>query len=196
MSEREHESLWTLRADALLERTASDAPTPGNGSIAAVCGAFGIGLVLMGLAVTGDAPARLRERGEALLARATAAADRDVAAFSALLEARGLRAEEEGERRARDAAVADATRSAIEGPLELASVLREALELAAEAQPHVGRELVSDVLAGADLIAGAGRAALRAAALNLDALDALGRDADAAALRGRFDALRAALPER
>ncbi|WP_413320405.1 cyclodeaminase/cyclohydrolase family protein [Agrococcus sp. 1P02AA] len=196
MSEGASESLWSLRVDELLRRTASGEPTPGNGSIAAVSGSFGIGLVLMGLAVTGDAPERLSARGAALLETTTAAADRDVAAFSALLEARGMPSKGEEERRAREAAVADTTRSAIEGPLELAEALRHALELAADAEPHVRSELMSDVRSGADLIAGAARAALRAAALNVESLDALGRTADAAALRGRVDALRAALPGR
>ena len=56
-NESGRQSLWSVRADELLARTTSADPTPGGGSIAAVTGALGVGLMQMALAVTGD-PAR------------------------------------------------------------------------------------------------------------------------------------------
>lgn len=188
---RVSESLWSLPADELLRRTASREPTPGNGSIAAVTGALGIGLVLMAARIS-DGDAGLVERGEAILSRAVAAADRDVAAFGAVMDARGMPEDDAAARRARASAVEHATVAATEGPLDLAATLVDALALAAEAEPIVKPALVSDVLAGADLIGAAARAALRAADLNLEVLEGEESPA-AAALRTRRDALAAAL---
>ncbi|MET4100395.1 formiminotetrahydrofolate cyclodeaminase [Agrococcus sp. UYP10] len=180
------DSVWSLRADELLRRTASSEPTPGNGSIAAVAGAFGIALVLMALTITEDAPASLRERGEAILERVTPAADADVAAFGAVIDASGGGGD--------DAALESATVAATERPLELLAALVDALALAAEAEPVVKHALVSDVLSGGDLIAGAARAAIRAADLNLATLERDGSDASAA-LRERRETLVSALDD-
>lgn len=186
------ESLWSLPAAELLRRTASREPTPGNGSIAAVTGALGIGLVLMAVRITDDASDGLVERGETILSRAMAAADRDVAAFGSVMDARGMPEDDPAAREARATAVEHATVAATEGPLDLAATLVDALSLAAEAEPIVKPALVSDVLAGVDLIGAAARAALRAADLNLDVLEGDG-SSGAAALRTRRDALAAAL---
>ncbi|WP_404313201.1 cyclodeaminase/cyclohydrolase family protein [Agrococcus terreus] len=189
------ESLWSLPADELLRRAASSDPTPGGGSIAAVSGALGLGLVLMAVAVTGD-PAldARRERGEALLARVVPAADADVAAFGTLMDAYGMPRDDEAAKAARASAVEAASVRATVEPLDLVATLVEGLALAAELEPLVKRSVVSDVHAGADLVRGAGRAAIRTADINLVALER--GDAPAAAgLRERRDALAAALEE-
>ena len=182
------ESVWSLRADELLRRTASGEPTPGNGSVAAVTGAFGLGLLLMALEITDDdGCAALRDRGRALLGRVVAAADADVDAFGAVIDARGMPHDDEGEREERDEAVVDATAAAAERPLRLVTALVEALAFAAEVQPTVKPVLVSDVLGGADIMRGAASAAIRAADLNIETLEE--RGAPAAELRARRDAL-------
>lgn len=186
------ESLWSLPADELLRRTASSEPTPGNGSIAAVAGSLGLGLVLMALRITGGDAAGLVERGERILARAVAAADRDVSAFGAVMEARGRSEDDEAERDGRASAIALATVAATEAPLTLAAALVEGLALASEARPLVKPALVSDVHAGADLMCGAARASLRAADLNLEVLADDGSP-EAAPLRARRDALARSL---
>lgn len=174
--------MWSSRADELLLQTSSTEPTPGSGAAAAVAGAFGIALALKALTITdGDGCASLRSRGEALVERVVAAADRDAEAFAALIAARGS-----------DADLEAATVAAADVPLELAGALLEAIALAEEAEPLVKRELVSDALASGDLLRGAGRAALRAAALNVASLEEQGA-ADAARFRQRLDALRAQL---
>ncbi|MCR8671156.1 cyclodeaminase/cyclohydrolase family protein, partial [Agrococcus sp. HG114] len=110
------ESLWSMRADAMLERVASSEPTPGSGAAAAVAGAFGIALVLKALAITdGDGCAPLRDRGAALVERVVASADRDAEAFAAVVDAQG------GDDPAGDdARVEEATVAAAEVPLGLA----------------------------------------------------------------------------
>ncbi|WAC66079.1 cyclodeaminase/cyclohydrolase family protein [Agrococcus sp. SL85] len=189
------ESLWTAPADELLRRTASAAPTPGGGSVAAISGAFGVGLVLMAIAVTDDAALDAhRARGEAILERVVPAADADVVDFRAVMAAYGLPRGDEAERAARTAAIQAASVDATGTPLALVEALVDALRLAAEVEPLVKRSIVSDVHAGADLVAGAARAAVRTADINLVALER--GDAPAAAgLRARRDALVAALEE-
>ncbi len=176
------ESVWSSRADELLLRTSSTEPTPGSGAAAAVAGAFGIALVLKALTITDDEGcAALRSRGEALVERVVAAADRDAEAFAAVIDARGS-----------DGDVEAATVAAADVPLELAEALVAAIELAQASEPLVKRELVSDALAAGDLLRGAGSAALRAAALNVATLEEQGA-AGAAGLRQRLGDLQAQL---
>ncbi len=188
------ESLWSLPADELLRRAASSSATPGSGAVAAISGSLGLALVLMALEIS-DADAKLRRRGESLLPRLTAAADRDVAAFAAVIDARGMGKDGEEERVERDRAVERATVAATEGPLDLAGLLEEGLELSELAEPLVKAELVSDVRSGAELMRAAASVAVRAARLNLGALEREGA-APADALRERLERLEAALDGR
>ncbi|GAA1419498.1 cyclodeaminase/cyclohydrolase family protein [Agrococcus citreus] len=189
MSER----VWSRTVEQLLRGAGSTDPTPGSGSAAAVAGALGISLVRKAVTITGEADA-LVDRADALLERAGQAADADVVAFGALIDARGTPEDDDGQRAAREDALATALIAATEAPLDLLEVLVDALAVAVDAEPLVKQELVSDVLAGADLVRGAARAALRAVDLDLGALD----DADAgeaAPLRARRDACVAALEQ-
>ena len=186
------ESVWPWSADELLQRVSSDAPTPGSGTAAAAAGALGVALLRKAIVITGGSAASLDPRAASILDAARAAADADVAAFGALMDARGMPEGDEVERAERDDAVALALREATEGPLALVATLVEALRLAEEAHPLVKHELESDVLAGADLVRGAARAALRAVDLDLEALERSGAQ-DAERLRARRDELVAEL---
>lgn len=179
--------MWSRSVDALLRGAGSTDPTPGSGSAAAVAGALGISLVRKAVTISGDADA-LVDRADALLERASRAADADVVAFGALIEARGMPEDDEAERAERDAALESALVAATEAPLALLEVLVDALGLATDAEPLAKDELVSDVLAGADLMRGAARAVLRAVDLDLDALERTGAPA-ADRLRARRKAL-------
>lgn len=179
------ESLWSERVDDLLVRTASSDPTPGGGSIAAITGAFGLGLVQMAIAVTDDVElAPHRTRADELLAEIVPAADGDVADFTTLMAAYGLPRTDETEQATRKRAVEDATVLATERPLELIATFVEALRLAATVEPLVKRSIVSDVLAGRDVLFGAARAAVRTADINVRALER-SASPSAAALRRR-----------
>lgn len=198
-------SLWTLPAGELLDRTASADPTPGGGSVAAVTASLGLGLVLMSVEVTlagahrDDAdtdPDRLRQtrrEGVELLGRLRAAADRDVAEFESVMAAYRLPRGDEAEVAARREAVATALVSATEGPLELVEQVLAGIALADRLKPSVSATVVSDTLAGRDLLIGAARAALRTADINLGPLERR-EDPRAAGLRERRDAAERALP--
>lgn len=187
------ESLWAARADELLRRTASADPTPGGGSVAAIAGALGVGLMQMAVAVTDD-PAlerygsRLAELQEAIVP----AADGDVCDFAAVLAAYRLPRGDEAQRESRSREIERASIAATERPLALAETFVDAVDLSRRLEPLVKPSITSDVLAGRDVVLGAARAAVRTADINIDQLDRLSSPA-ATELQARRDALVATL---
>ncbi len=165
------DSLWSDAAQSLLERTASADPTPGGGSVGMLAGSFGMGLVLMALEVTRkrkDAPEgvdALLAEGRPLLEAARCSVDADVEVFEAFMAALRLPKESDDEKARRRAAVQEATVKATEVPLEATGLCARGLELAERAAELAHRNILSDVAAGAILLAAAGRAVL----LNVDA---------------------------
>ena len=103
----------------------------------------------------------------ALGAELQAHADRDVMAFNQYMRARKLPRTSPSDRAAREHALAEAALAAARAPLEAARDLVRALELGLEAAPLVKATLASDVLGGADLLAGAVAAVLRNVDVNL-----------------------------
>lgn len=198
-------SLWDRSADELLTRTASADPTPGGGSVAALTGALGTGLVLMALAVTArrrdlddgqrDRLADLAARGEALLARVRSGADQDVADFETLMAAYGLPRDDEVRKGERAAAIRTATVAATRSPLDLAEALADVVDLAAQAEGVVHAGIRSDALAGGDVARGAAGAAIRTADVNLGALERAGAE-ETGELVARRDAVRRRLETR
>ncbi|GAA4154211.1 cyclodeaminase/cyclohydrolase family protein [Gryllotalpicola daejeonensis] len=187
------ESLWARPASDLLASTASAAPTPGGGSIAAITGAFGVGLIQMAVAVTGDAALDAQAaRLEQLQAEIAPAADGDVHDFGELMSAYRLPRGDDAEREARSREIERTSTAATERPLSLVETFAAAIALSHELEPLVKPGVVSDVLAGRDIVIGAARAAVRTADINIDQLDRLG-SAAAPQLRARRDAAAAAV---
>ena len=189
-------SLWDESAGALLERTASAAPTPGGGSVAALAGAFGAGLVAMAIEVTRGRNASVltdeREALAALIAGLRGAADEDREVFEAYMAALRLPKASDDERARRTEAKTQAARRATEAPLAAAARMRDALRLAEAVRGQVKKSVVSDVDAGADLLRGAVHAALRNVDINLPALPEEEREGPAterAALAREADSL-------
>lgn len=167
-----HQGLWTIRTSELLARTASSDPTPGGGSIAAITGALGVGLIQMALSVTADPELdAMSERLSALQERIVPAADADVADFESLMSAYRLPRSDDAEREQRQHAVETATIGATERPLALITALVTAVELSRDLEPAVKPAILSDVIAGRDIVIGAAWAAIRTADINLAQLD-------------------------
>ena len=175
-------SLWTLGAADLLGRTASADPTPGGGSVSAISGTLGLGLVLMALEITlrrHHAPpeaAPLLARGTALLEQLKTHPDEDVRAFDGYMEALGLPKADSEQKEARRKAIQAAGMAATAAPLAAAADLLLALELAESAAPLAHQNVVSDVGAGAYLLGGALQATLLNVDINLGSLPAEQRD--------------------
>ncbi len=190
-------SLWTLGLAEMRAATASDSPTPGGGSTAMVSAVFGVGLILMALRVSARKAADrqaldpLIDSGERLMARMGELADADVAVFEQYMAALKRPKATDEEKAERRAALGTAAMDATEVPLTAAQAVVEALDLALRAGEVADAHIVSDVAAGAALLAGAGTAVLYNVDVNLGSV----RDAAAAAdyatsrdhLRSRID---------
>lgn len=166
-----------LSVEDLATALASDAPTPGGGTAAALAGAMGAALAEMvaGLTLSKEkyvdahdvvrpiAGAARRTRAELLRL-----ADKDSESYDRVLAARRLPKETEEERAERSRQIAAANRHAAEVPLqtarEAARLLHHIPTLAAKGNPNAA----SDAGAAALLLAAAVEGALLNVAINLD----------------------------
>lgn len=149
-------SLETFLA-AVAERT----PAPGGGAAAAAGCALGAALAEMAARFAGrdDDAARAAE----LCAQALRLGEADLTAYAPVLEAQRLAADDPG----RPARLAAAKAAAADVPLAIAETAASAAELS-RALARAGKpSLAGDALAGADLAAGACRAAARLVEINL-----------------------------
>lgn len=205
-------SLWNQTAAELLDATASAQPTPGGGSVAALSGAYGAGLLSMALNITHAKALKKAQRaaeraGEAadlpappqaleviggVRTRLRALADEDVAVFRQFVAAArrpGGTPEADAER---EGALAEASEAARAVPLEIARQCAAALAAAEGLAGEVHPEVVSDVGAGAALLRGAAQAALLTFEINLRSLSSDER----ARLSAQRDALERECAER
>jgi formiminotetrahydrofolate cyclodeaminase len=177
------ETLWTRSAQDLLDATSSRQPTPGGGSVAALGGAFGAGLVAMAARISlhkahkaGQTPdpalTAAPDKLEEVQGRLQRLADEDVAVFRGYVDATRLPRSTEQEKAERRAALDRAGEAARAAPLGTAQACVEALELAGSTLPHAHPEVISDVGAGAALLRGALEAALLTLDINLRHLEA------------------------
>jgi formiminotetrahydrofolate cyclodeaminase len=165
-------SMTTAPIDQFLEQLASNAPTPGGGSAAAIMGAMGAALVSMvcnvtlgkkGCEAVADEMRAVRDGAEALRLRLTAMVAQDVAAFDGLMAAYKLPKATDEDRSRRAASIQDSLTSATEVPLACARACAAVIALARRAGKDGYQGVVSD--AGAGVLAA--YAALRSAALNV-----------------------------
>jgi glutamate formiminotransferase/formiminotetrahydrofolate cyclodeaminase len=135
------ERLADRTVDGFLDVLASDAPTPGGGTAAALAGAMGAGLVAMvaRLTVGRKGYEGLEARMSEIVAAAdegrralTDLADRDAAAFDAVMAAFRMPKDTDEAKALRSAAIQEATRGAAEAPLAVARAAAGLLDLALE----------------------------------------------------------------
>lgn len=128
IEERPGGRLVDLSVEAFTEETASESPAPGGGSVSAAVGALGAALATM----VANLSAHKRgwddrweefsgwaERGKAHYVELLRLIDQDTAAFNALMAAFGLPQGSPAQQAAREQAVQQATRGAIEAPLRV-----------------------------------------------------------------------------
>ena len=166
-------SYSTMSLQDVLDAFASSQPYPGGGSAAALAGALGVSLLLMGAGITktktgapqeaadlAEASARLRPLRDTL-ARIV---DADSEAYQAVLAAMRLPRATEDEAAGRREAIQAAMRGATETPLETMRACREALRSAVTVAANASRNASSDVAVGIELLT----AVVRGAGLNVD----------------------------
>jgi glutamate formiminotransferase/formiminotetrahydrofolate cyclodeaminase len=149
-----------------VHETAADSPAPGGGSVAALLGSLGAALGTMvanlsahkrGWDARWEEFSEWAERGKACHAELLALVDADTRAFDALLAAFGLSKASEAEKAAREAAIQQATRGAIEVPLRVMQVALSSMQ--------VLRAMVESGLQSSVSDAGVGALAARSAVL-------------------------------
>jgi formiminotetrahydrofolate cyclodeaminase len=174
------DSAIELSARDFLDALASDAPTPGGGSAAALAGALGAGLVSMVCQFTvgrqkyadvEDDMQRVLARAEELRAELQAAVDADVEAYGGYGRASSMPRESDDEKRARAEALQAALRESTEVPLGVAERCAELLELAVEAAEKGNVYLISDAAVGAEMAAAARASAELNVRLNAGGLE-------------------------
>ncbi len=191
-----HDSVWSWTLTDFRDRTAFPSPTPSGASAACVCAALGLGLVLMGLEITrkgadtelAAALDPLLHSGNELLARLSAHADHDIAAYKEFMQALALPKGTAEEKAARSEQMQKTLAAATESPLAAGRDIAAALDIARQAAGHCKPQILGDVLAGADLLSGSLAAVLRSVDSNVPGLSDL-------QLRERFAQERAALAE-
>lgn len=180
------EAIGAGSVGAFLDALASDSPTPGGGSVAALSGAAGAALVAMVARLTvgrkafEEVDARMRE----VIATADAAraafldfADRDAEAFEMVMAAFKMPRETDEEKAERSVAVQRAFTAAADVPLEIARHAVALMDSAREAVETGNPNAASDGASGAQLLACATECALYNVEINVASLK------DAAAVR-------------
>ncbi|MCB9868884.1 MAG: cyclodeaminase/cyclohydrolase family protein [Planctomycetes bacterium] len=179
----------------LVQSVAAKTPTPGGGSAAGLSACLGTALLLMvvrfsrGKKATLEHDAALADverRLEELLQKFMPMAQRDATAFDLVSRAYGLPKETEADRDLRDRAIEEGMVGAMVVPEETLGMVREALRIVLPALPHIGRNIVSDLGSGAELLAAAAQSALLNVRINASYV----KDRDRAAMAiQRNDAL-------
>lgn len=168
------------------ETTASEAPAPGGGSVAAYMGALGAALGTMVANLSAHKPGwddRWREfsdcaeRGQALMQKLLALVDEDTEAFNRIMAVFAMPKGTEAEKVARAEALESATLYATQVPLRTAETAAEAFPLLLEMARKGNPASASDAGVGAL----AARAAVRGALLNVKINAASLKDRDEAA---------------
>ncbi|HEU4364506.1 MAG TPA: glutamate formimidoyltransferase, partial [Candidatus Krumholzibacteria bacterium] len=157
--------LVTASVRAFTDLTSSDAPAPGGGSVAALCGALAAALVAMvanltfgkkGYESSWEAMSRLAAEAQEIKDAFLRAVDDDTRAFDAVMAANRLPKTTDDETARRAAVVQDATRRAIDVPLAVLRLCERVLPLVATVAEKGNRNSISD--------AGVAALALRTAA--------------------------------
>lgn len=158
--------------ESFLDELASSSPAPGGGSVAALAGALGAGLVAMVCGLTigkkkyADVEADMKKTlkgAEELRRQFTALVDRDTEAFNKVMEAYALPKETDPQKALRAAAVREATKEATLVPLEVMKHCIDGLALAQIVAAQGNVNSVSDAGVAALML----HAACESAALNV-----------------------------
>lgn len=168
--------LIKLPVDTLFEQAASTQPAPGGGSVTALCGMLGVGLILKALRITlkrsDDAELKAAEPELERLARCLAAdADADAASFTAYMVAALLPRETPEDAEARAAKLKAAAVLATEVALGAVDHSDEAAARARAIGDRLSPRMAPDLDAGLRLLAVTRSNALQNASDNIGAAE-------------------------
>jgi glutamate formiminotransferase/formiminotetrahydrofolate cyclodeaminase len=165
---------------AFAEETASESPAPGGGSVAAYASTMGVALATMVANLSAHkrgwderwaAFSKVAERGVQLQVQLAALVDADTAAFNQIMEAYGLPKATTDQKKVRHQAIQDATRHAIEIPMQVARLSMQAMEVASEMASIGNPNSITDAGVGAMAIRTGVKGAILNARVNLADLE-------------------------
>lgn len=168
-----------MNVQALMELTASDAPAPGGGAIAAMSGAFGAALAAMvgsltlgkkGYEEVETRMAPMTEAAKTLSHRLLAAMDEDANSFNGYMAALRMPKGTETEKAERRAAMQEALKTASLVPLNTAKTATEIFPLAETAVRYGNKNAVTDGLVAAMMARTAVLGALMNVKINLGSI--------------------------
>lgn len=145
--------LKALSVEGFINETGSSSPAPGGGSIAALNGAAGAALIEMVAALTigKEKYAAVEEEMKAIQAKAhdmkaqfLAYIDEDSAAFNKIMAAFKLPKESDEDKKARSAAIQEATKGAALVPFKIGELANELLPLAATVIEKGNQNAITD----------------------------------------------------
>ena len=128
------------------EETASESPAPGGGSISAYAGSLGAALSTMVANLSANKRgwddrweefSNWADKGQTFQAKLLALVDADTAAFNGIMDAYGMPKSSDSQKASRSAAIQEATKHAIEIPMQVAEIAYEAMDVA-EAMAQIG----------------------------------------------------------
>jgi formiminotetrahydrofolate cyclodeaminase len=160
----------------LFEQAGSTAPTPGGGSVTALCGMLGISLILKALRISirknedRDSYAAFDADLERLAGALAEDAEADERAFQAYIDAAGLPRTSEPEQRARAAALGRAAIAATDAALGTLRHAKDAFAVSRAIEPAIKASIRADLVAGRELLKVVRSVAVENAQTNLRSL--------------------------
>ena len=171
IAEKGSQPLVGMNLAQFADTTASEAPAPGGGSIAAYTGALGAALATMVANLSAhkrgwddrwEEFSAQAEHGQDLMGQLLRLVDADTSAFDAIMAAYGMPKANEAQQALRHQAIQEATRHAIDIPMKVAQIAHDALELASDMAQDGNPNSVTDAGVGAMCL----RTAVMGAVLN------------------------------
>ena len=166
--------------NGFLDEVASNSPTPGGGSVAALAGALGAALTSMVCSLTIGKKkyasvepelTKVRTSSEKLRSTFTTLIQEDTDAFNKVMEAFGLPKDTEPQKALRAAAVREATKEATMVPLEVMKHCIDALALTQDVASKGNANSISDAGTAGLMLHAACEAAALNVKINLNGLD-------------------------
>jgi len=158
LRDKNEKKLMDLSCKGFANETASESPAPGGGSISAYIGALGVSLGTMVANLSSHKPgwddrweefSDWAEKGQALKDRLLWLVDEDTNAFNKIMDAFGLAKTTDEEKALRSNAIQDATRYAIQIPLQVMEASLKSMEIIKEMAVNGNPNSVTDAGVGA-----------------------------------------------
>ncbi len=161
-----------MTVQEFIEKLASDAPTPGGGTAAAIMGAMGAGLFKMTIDITAkkvddDLLKSIGESMQGAYEEFLTLADKDAEAFDEYMKAKAMPKGTEEEKAARKEALKTARIKSIEAPMQTLERSLEVLQAFDMIKDKISKYVLSDVVGGASALKSAAKIAYANVKINV-----------------------------